>query len=434
MTVSRRLRTRSIPMKTLHATDGSPDVVYNGPPDGWVVDTLGDWRGPTTVGSFDPVQSRAVLPAFMRATSLIADGLAGLPWRRVRDRDTYGPPRWVGDPHLLRPDGRTGEGMRWPGALNRIEFWSQVITSILWHGMGYVWSAEDGNDGPRAGYPYLRVLNPTMVTWDRDAQDWNVGGERLSEVLGGRLLVFRGLPPYDDDGIGVGVLQRHAYDLGYAEAVREYGANTLKSGIPNGYLRVTSQNLTKPQADTLKAQWMDAHGDHRSIAVLNATTEFTPLAISPLDAQLIEQKKMTVQDIALMFGVDPTMLGAPSGDSATYANVESRQIIFAQHTLTPWARRIEETLSAEVPYGSWIEMDMRGLMRGDSTSRSTFYASALEHGWMTVDEVRSIERLPVMPNEPLPAKPDYPGRGDELPDGPQFDDPTVTPESYTEES
>lgn len=414
---ARRLRTRSASLpatRILRAGDASPDVVYNGPPDGWVVDVLGDWRGPTTVGSLR-TGGVQVLPAFMRATALIADTLAGLPWRMVRDRDTMGPPRWIGDPHLLRPDGRLGDGTRWPCSLNRIEFWSQVITSVLWYGRGFVWTAEDTADGPRPGYPYLRVLNPSLVEFDRDAGDWRIGGELLGDVLGGRLIVFRGLPPYDENGLGLGVLARHALDIGLAEDVRNYALNTFKSGIPNGYLRVTSANLTKTQADKLKTDWMDAHGDARSIAVLNASTEFTPLAISPLDAQLIEQKRMTVQDIALAFGVEPTMLGAPSGDSATYANVEQRSLHFTQYTLTPWARRIEETLSAEVPYGSWIEMDMRGLLRGDQTTRAAFYASALEHGWMEVDEVRAIERLPILPIEEMPAQPEWPGRGDEGP-------------------
>jgi HK97 family phage portal protein len=417
--------------KLLYATDQQPDILFNGPPDGWVVDTLGDWRGPTTIGSVG-VQSggASVLPAFMRATSLIVDTLCGLPWRLIRDRDTMDAPRWIADPHLLRPDGRLGDGRRWPGALNRIEFWSQVLTSTLWHGNGYVWVAQDTLDGPRPGFAFLKVLNPSHVGWDDG--DYTIGGEPLAE-LGGRLLHFRGLPPYDGAGFGVGVLRRHALDLGLAEAVRGYAANTLRSGIPNGYLRVTSQNLTEDAAKALKARWMEAHGDTRSIAVLNASTEFTPLAISPLDAQLIEQKRMTVADIALMFGVEPTMLGAPSGDSATYANVEQRMLTFWTHTLQPWARRIEETLSAEVPHGSWVEMDMRGLLRGDSMSRASFYASALDKGWMTVDEVRAIERLPVMPNEPLPAQPEWPGRGPELPTGPHFTDPTVTPEQFTEE-
>jgi HK97 family phage portal protein len=266
--------------------------------------------------------------------------------------------------------------------------------------------------------------------WDKG---YTIDGESVEQTLGGRIIHLRGLAPYDENGFGQGVLQRHAYDLALASQIRDYAVDTLNSGVPHGYLQVTAQNLTKDQAEALKKRWLQEHGNSRSIAVLNATTQFHPLSISPLDAQLIEQKKVSVADIALMFGLDPTFLGAPSGDSATYANVESRQIIFTTHTLTPWARRIEETLSAELPYGTWIEMDMRGLLRGDSNTRKEFYASALEHGWLTVDEVRSIERLPVMPNEPLPAQPQWPGRGPELPAGTVFSDPTVHPEQFTEE-
>ena len=61
-----------------------------------------------------------------------------------------------------------------------------------------------------------------------------------------------------------------------------YTEGTFNSGVPAGYLKVTTPGLTQPQADELKAGWMAAHGgDRRSIAVLNATTDFHPISISP---------------------------------------------------------------------------------------------------------------------------------------------------------
>lgn len=410
----------------------SPDVITNDP-DGYIYDLITGQVPGYSVSSNPLSYVDRALPAFMRATQLISDTIAGLPWRLIKGRDTLDPPKWVTDPQLLRPDGRLGVPFRFPTSLNRMDFWAQLIVSMLWTGNGFLWSAADSYEGgPKPGWPFLKVLNPAHVSFD-----WNNGytidGESVEKSLGGRLIHFRGLPPYDEYGFGVGVLQRHAADLDLAYQVRQYASDTFNSGVPSGYLQVTSQNLDKTQADALKSKWLEAHGNRRTIAVLNATTQFHPLSISPLDAQLIEQKKMTVQDIALMFGLDPTFLGAPSGDSATYANVESRQIIFTQTTLTPWVRRIEETLSAEFPDGTFIEVDMRGLLRGDNDTRREWYSTALDKGWMTVDEVRSIERLPVLPNEPLPANPEWPGRGDELPPGPQFTDSHVTPEQFTEE-
>ena len=41
-----------------------------------------------------------------------------------------------------------------------------------------------------------------------------------------------------------------------------------------------------------------------------------------------------------------------------------------------------------------IEHVTEGLLRGDAASRAAFFASALAHGWMTVNEVRERENLP----------------------------------------
>ena len=57
----------------------------------------------------------------------------------------------------------------------------------------------------------------------------------------------------------------HAAELAQAQAAVSYGRGTLRSGVPAGYLKVSSQAFTKDQADALKAAWMAAHGgDARS--------------------------------------------------------------------------------------------------------------------------------------------------------------------------
>ena len=95
---------------------------------------------------------------------------------------------------------------------------------------------------------------------------------------------------------------------------------------------------------------MSQHGGRRSIAVLNATTEFHPLTWTPVDTAAADFARITLGQIALMFGLPAYMLGAPT-DSSTYANVESRMIELYQLTLLPWIGRIEAVLDAQLPPG-----------------------------------------------------------------------------------
>jgi HK97 family phage portal protein len=139
---------------------------------------------------------------------------------------------------------------------------------------------------------------------------------------------------------------------------------------------------------------MSQHGGTRpKIAVLNATTDFQELRMDPFAAQLSELRRMSTLDIAQLFGVPPYLLGLP-GDSATYANVESRAIEFREYTLLPWIRLIESCLDAQFPRGTSLKIKTAGLERADTATRYNAYKTALDAGFLTINDVRRLEDLP----------------------------------------
>jgi phage portal protein BeeE len=77
--------------------------------------------------------------------------------------------------------------------------------------------------------------------------------------------------------------------------------------------------------------------------------------------------------------------------------------------LNPWVRRIESCLDAEFPAGTSVKIATAGLERADTTTRYNAYKTALDAGWMTVDEVRALEDLP-----PLGDQADVAGQVPEL--------------------
>ena len=180
------------------------------------------------------------------------------------------------------------------------------------------------------------------------------------------------------NGHGKGVITEHGAALGLAATVATYASGVFTSGIPAGYLKSNQPNMTADQAQTLKSTWLAQHGGtKRSIAVLNATTEFHPISISPVDAQLASTREWSLRDVALAFGVPAYMLGVP-GDSSTYANVESRMIELRTFTLLPWQRRIESTLDAQLPKGTSLKVRSDGLLRADTSTRYNAYTTALD--------------------------------------------------------
>lgn len=406
------------------ATDYGRDILHNDP-DGWEVDqqflwwTDGPGAGtPNGYGNPPPdardggAYGAAAIPAVMRCTSIIASTIAGLPWRLYRGFDQLPTPRFITDPQGLRPDGRIpGYGTINADAKSNVEFYAQWITSALWFGDGLIWTPR-GRDDLGSPIPPFYILNPYDL--DYHDNDWYAGENRIDPA---ELIHLRGEPPYKI-GKSDGIIDRFGPDLGLAGALRQYATGVFSSGIPAGYIKVNSPTVTEAQATTLKQKWLAQHGGpRRSIAVLNATTEFHPIAISPVDSQLDMAKTWSLRDIALAFGVPAYMLGVP-GDSSTYANVESRMTELRTFTLLPWIRRIEAAFDALFPAGTELKIITDGTLRADTTTRYAAYESALRSGWLTKDEVRAMEDRPPLPEQVSTAPEDT------LPPAPAADDQT----------
>lgn len=406
------------------ATDYGRDILVNSP-DGWEHDRQWLWwvgDGSANGYGNPPPDARDVageaLPAVMRCTSLIADTIAGMPWRVYRGFDMQPTPRFISDPQRTRPDGRAGGEMPpMPNAMSNVEFWANYLVSAMWFGDAYAWAPRGAVNGQVLDPLYL--INPADVDY-HDGQYW-VGGVPLDMAT---VIHMRGEPPYSG-GTGKGVLERFASDFALSSAMRAYAAGIFNTGIPSGYLKVNSPNITELQADTLKARWMAQHGGpKRSPAVLNAVTDFVPITISPVDSQLDTARTWSIRDIALAFGVPAYMLGVP-GDSSTYANVESRMIEFRTFTLLPWIRRLEAVLDAQFPQGTEVKIVTDGLMRADTATRFTAYESALRAGWLTPDEVRALEDRPPLPEQVSTAPED--DMPPVVPDEPPAPEPTPEP-------
>jgi HK97 family phage portal protein len=312
--------------------------------------------------------------------------IATLPWHVYRgETERLATPSWIADPQALRLDGRVVDTAAMAESrLSLVDFWGQWIQSALWFGDGFVF--VPGRDDSGAPKPPLYVLHPLDVEV-RDGAYWLLGSD--TPFAPGEIIHLRGQLPVSG-GRGSGVLSRFGADLGTITALREYMAGAFQAGVPAGYLKTSTANISQDQADKLKERWMAQHGGRRSIAVLNATTEFHPLTWSPIDLGAADFARLSLNQIALMFGVPAYLLGTPT-DSNTYANVESRMIELYQLTLLPWIRRIEAVLDAQLPAGTSMTVVIDALLRADTKTRLETYAIGIPLGIYTADEARALE-------------------------------------------
>jgi len=111
-------------------------------------------------------------------------------------------------------------------------------------------------------------------------------------------------------------------------------------------------------------------------------------------AQFLETRQYQVIEICRAFRVPPHMIQDLT--RSTYSNIEVQGTEFVQHCLLPHLKRWEAAISRDLIVDDeryFAEHSVSGLLRGDHASRSAYYVSALQNGWMTINEVRELENL-----------------------------------------
>ena len=130
--------------------------------------------------------------------------------------------------------------------------------------------------------------------------------------------------------------------------------------------------------------------------------KYTPISISPEQAQFLETRKFQINEIARIFRVPPHMVG--DLEKSSFSNIEQQSLEFVKYTLDPWVSRWEQgmvrsLLAAEEKKQYFIKFNVDGLLRGDYQSRMNGYAVGIQNGFMSPNDVRTLENMDLIPDE-----------------------------------
>ena len=190
--------------------------------------------------------------------------------------------------------------------------------------------------------------------------------------------------------------------IGMAIACEEYGAKFFANGAAPGGVLEHPGTLKDPQR--IRESWQSTYGGtsnaHR-IAVLEEGMKYTPIGISPEQAQFLETRKFQINEIARIFRVPPHMVG--DLEKSSFSNIE-QSLEFVKYTLDPWVIRWEQSimrtlLSQEEKVQYFVKFNLEGLLRGDYQSRMNGYAIGRQNGWMSANDIRELENLDRIPAE-----------------------------------
>ena len=288
-------------------------------------------------------------------------------------------------------------------------FRETLMTQLLMWGNAYAQIIRNGKGEVVALYP----LMPDRMTVDRDkngrlyykytksnddAPTMENGSVYLdpSDVLHVPGLGFDGL-------VGYSPIAMAKNAIGLAIAAEEYGSKFYANGAaPSGVLEHPG---TLKDPERVRNSWNSTFGgssNSHKVAVLEEGMKYTPISISPNEAQFLETRKFQINEIARIFRVPPHMVG--DLEKSSFSNIEQQSLEFVKYTLDPWVIRWEQALyrsllTEEEKKELFFKFNVEGLLRGDYASRMNGYATARQNGWMSANDIRELEDLDRIPEE-----------------------------------
>jgi HK97 family phage portal protein len=251
----------------------------------------------------------------------------------------------------------------------------------------------------------IELINPDRVQPQVDQYDrtvtWRLDGQEIDpdDLWHKRAYPMPGQP------LGLSPIAYFAQCIGLGLAAEQYGSAFFgDNATPSGII-TSDEVVTSEQSRYLYERWVAMKRGRRGIAVFGSGAKFQPISINPEESQFIESMRFNVQQISRIFGVPPEMLGADSGNSQTYANVESRDLSLLKYSVQPWLGRLERAMNTLVPRGQYAKFNAAALLRTDTLSRYQSYAIGLDKGFLTIEEVRALEDREPLPASTLPALP-----------------------------
>ena len=365
--------------------------------------------GGTASGKYVTERSAMQMTAVYCCVRILSEAVASLPLQFYRYTDDGGKEKAVEHPlYFLLHDEPNPE-------MTSFIFRETLMTHLLLWGNAYSQIIRNGKGEVVALYPLMpdrmKVdrdehgrLYYEYTVYDSDDVDGRKGTNKVGRTVRLQPHDVLHIPGLGFDGlVGYSPIAMAKNAIGLAIATEEYGSKFFANGAaPSGVLEHPG---TIKDPSKVRESWQatfGGSGNANKIAVLEEGMKYTPISISPEQAQFLETRKFQIDEIARIFRVPPHMIG--DLEKSSFNNIEQQSLEFVKYTLDPWVSRWEQAmvralLTPDEKKKYFFKFNVDGLLRGDYQSRMNGYATARQNGWMSANDIRELENLDRIPAE-----------------------------------
>ena len=360
------------------------------------------FMGGSSSGKSVTERSAMQMTAVYSCVRILAEAVAGLPLHFYKQNEEGKTKATDHNLYRLLHDEPNPE-------MSSFVFRETLMTHLLLWGNAYAQIIRNGKGEIVALYP----LMPNKMKVDRDSEGqiyytYTRSNDEAPTMEGTTVYLQKEnvlhIPGLGFDGlVGYSPIAMAKNAIGLAIATEEYGAKFFANGAaPSGVLEHPGTIKDPARVREAWQSQFGGSGNSGKVAVLEEGMKYTPISISPDQAQFLETRKFQINEIARIFRVPPHMVG--DLEKSSFSNIEQQSLEFVKYTLDPWIVRWEQSLarsllSDDEKKSYYFKFNLEGLLRGDYVSRTSGYATARQNGWMSANDIRELENMDRIPVE-----------------------------------
>lgn len=277
--------------------------------------------------------------------------------------------------------------------------WQSTVASMLLRGNGILKKLTVGNKLVGLQFmPYDKLQ--IVLDFEGNAEYHEIQSRGVTVKIPNKDIVR--IPNFTIDGNwGLSTITYGAKMFANSLNGMDSANNMFEKGLLQTVAFKTDKRIRGEQREDFRKSFEQYSGAMNSgkAILLEDGMDVKTVSLNPKDAQLLESRAFSVEEICRWFRVDPSMIGHGNAVSNWGTGLEQKMIGFLTFTLRPILTRIEQAINNElIPLEDrgiyYAEFTIDGLLRADTTARTTYYREMTGSGIMTRDEVRKLENLP----------------------------------------
>lgn len=352
-------------------------------PSDWLIKSLSQLFGSQTTSGQSVNASSALSIASVHAcVRVIADGIAGLGLKLYFEDENNRKQIYAHYSNAVINEPNSYQ--------TRFDFTKWMVSQLVLQGNAYAFINRDSRFIPTALHP-IQSHNVTPYMVDGELF-YRVQQEGFPNIVPATdMLHFKGLS-MENVLVGKSPITVHAETLGIDLAAIKSSAAVYKNGTLK-FLLKSAGKIDEAQAKPLRQSLDDVIDGNRRSTVLPAGVEMEKLSLSPQEAQYLESRRFDAEEIARIFGVPASMIGAKEGIKSS---VEQEYQDFYARTLMSYCKNIEQELHRKLlqeidkPY-YYFKFNFNSLLRASANDRADFYNKGIRGGWLSPNEARAFE-------------------------------------------